>query len=163
MTDDTALQRCLNVAYRYLAYCPRSEAEVKRQLHRRGFDDRAIGKAVTEMKKQNLIDDFVFAQFWKDSRLSHNPKSRRLIEKELGNKKVAKEIVDRVTRNIDDEANAYRLGYKRVHALAHLDYPDFYRRLSNYLSYRGFTYEIIRRTAIRLWQEKEGKASLWTD
>jgi SOS response regulatory protein OraA/RecX len=55
---------------------------------------------------------------------------------------------------MDDEDIAYKLGSSRLSALAHLDYPDFYRRLSSYLAYRGFSYEVIKHTASLLWQQK---------
>ncbi|MDH5365024.1 MAG: RecX family transcriptional regulator, partial [Dehalococcoidia bacterium] len=106
-------------------------------------------------KEQNLSNDFTFAQFWKDNRLSFRPKSKRLIKKELRDKKVAAEIIEQVTKDIDDEEIAYKLGSGRLPALAHLDYPDFYRRLSSYLTYRGFGYEVIKRTVALVWQEKE--------
>ncbi len=65
------------------------------------------------------------------------------------------EIIAQVTQDIDDDEVAYKLGSGRMPVLAHLDYPDFYRRLSSYLAYRGFSYEVIKRTASLLWQEKE--------
>ena len=101
-----------------------------------------------------MSDDFAFAQFWKDNRLSFRPKSRRVIKRELRDKKVAADIIEQVTRDMDDEEIAYKLGSSRLPALAHLDYPDFYRRLSSYLAYRGFNYEVIKHTASLLWQEK---------
>ncbi len=102
-----------------------------------------------------MSDDFAFAQFWTDNRLSFRPKSKRLIKKELRDKKVAAEIIEQVTTDIDDEEIAYKLGSSRMPALAHLDYPDFYRRLSSYLAYRGFDYEVVKRTTALLWHEKE--------
>ncbi len=156
MLSDNTLQCCLDAAYRYLTYRPRSEAEIKQCLHQRGFDGKVVEKTIAELKEQNLIDDIAFAQFWKDNRLSFKPKSKMLIQSELRNKKVAAEIVEQVTNDVDDEDNAYKLGCGRMHALVHLDYPDFYRRLSSYLGYRGFSYEVIRRTIARLWREKEG-------
>ena len=158
--NDNTFQRCLDAAYRYLTYRPRSEKEVRQRLHQRGFHNEAIGKTIAKLKEQNLIDDLAFAQFWKDNRLSFRPKSKRLIQKELRNKKVSAEIVEQVTRDVDDEDNAYKLGCGRIHALAHSDYPDFYQRLSSYLGYRGFSYEVIRRTIARLWREKDDKPSL---
>jgi regulatory protein len=154
MIDDSAFQRCLDVAYHYLSCRPRSEGEVRQYLHKRDFDEEIIEKVLVKLKEQILVDDFAFAQFWKDNRLSFKPKSKKLIEKELKDKKVAQEIIKQATKDIDDEGNAYKLGCSRMRILAHLDYPDFYRRLSNYLSYRGFTYEVIKRTAALLWQEK---------
>jgi len=155
LSDSSSLQDCLNAAYRYLSYRPRSEAEIRHWLHWRGFADEMAEKAIAKLKEQNLSDDFAFAQFWKDNRLSFRPKSKRLIKKELRDKKVASEIIDQVTKDIDDEEIAYKLGSSRLPVLAHLDYPDFYRRLSSYLMYRGFGYEVIKRTVALIWQEKE--------
>jgi regulatory protein len=157
LSDSSSLQGCLDAAYRYLSYRPRSEAEIRHRLHQRGFADEMAEKAIAKLKEQNLSDDFAFAQFWKDNRLSFRPKAKRLIKKELRDKKVAAEIIDQVTKDIDDEEIAYKLGSSRLPALAHLDYPDFYRRLSSYLTYRGFSYQVIRGTAARLWREKENQ------
>jgi len=151
------LQGCLDAAYRYLSYRPHSEAEIRHRLHQRGFADKMAEKAIAKLKEQNLSNDFTFAQFWKDNRLSFRPKSKRLIKKELRDKKVAAEIIEQVTKDIDDEEIAYKLGSSRLPALAHLDYPDFHRRLSSYLMYRGFSYQVIRGTAARLWREKENQ------
>jgi regulatory protein len=156
LADRNSLQNCLDTAYRYLSYRPRSEAEIRQYLHRRRFADEVAEKAIAQLREQNLSDDFSFAKFWTDNRLSFRPKSKRLIKKELRDKKVAAEIIEQVTKDIDDEEIAYKLGSSRMPALAHLDYPDFYRRLSSYLTYRGFGYEAVKRTAALLWQEKEG-------
>ena len=155
MTDSKSLPDCLDAAYRYLSYRQRSEGEIRQWLHRRGFAKKVIEKAIVRLREQNLSDDFTFAQFWTENRLSFRPKSKRLIKKELRDKKVAAEIAEQVTKDIDDEEIAYKLGSNRMPALARLDYPDFYRRLSSYLAYRGFSYEVIKHTAALLWQEKE--------
>jgi regulatory protein len=157
LADRNSLQDCLNAAYHYLSYRPRSEAEIRQWLHRRGFDNEVAEKAITKLREQNLSDDAAFAQFWTDSRLSFRPRSKRLIKKELRDKKVAAEIIEQVTKDIDDREIAYELGSSRMPSFAHLDYPDFYRRLSSYLAYRGFDYEVIRDTVAHLWREKETK------
>jgi regulatory protein len=157
LTDSNSLQDCLDAAYYYLSYRPRSEGEIRQWLRKRGFTNEVAETAITKLREQNLSDDLTFAQFWKDNRLSFRPKSKRLIKKELWDKKVAAEIIEQVTQDIDDEEIAYKLGSSRLLALAHLDYPDFYRRLSSYLRYRGFNYQVIRDTAIRLWREKQDK------
>jgi regulatory protein len=155
LADSNSLQDCLNAAYHYLSYRPRSEGEIRQWLHRRGFANEVAEKTIVKLREQNLSDDFAFARFWKENRLSFRPKSRRLIKKELRDKKVAAEIIEQVTEDIDDEEIAYKLGSSRMPALAYLDYPDFYRRLSSYLVYRGFSYEIIKHTATLVWQERE--------
>jgi regulatory protein len=155
LPDSNSLQDCLNAAYHYLSYRPRSEGEIRQWLRQRGFANELAEKIIIKLREQNLSDDFAFARFWKENRLSFKPKSKRLIKKELRDKKVASEIIEQVTEDIDDEAIAYKLGSIRMSVLAHLDYPDFYRRLSSYLAYRGFSYEVIKHTAALVWRERE--------
>jgi regulatory protein len=155
LADSNSLQDCIDAAYYYLNYRPRSEEEIRQWLHKRGFGKEVAEKAIAKLEEQNLSDDFAFAQFWKDNRLSFRPRSKRLIKKELRDKKIAADIIEQVTKDIDDEKIAYQLGSSRLPSLAHLDYPDFYRRLSSYLAYRGFNYEVIKHTAALLWQERE--------
>ena len=155
MTDRSSLQDCLDAAYYYLSYRPRSEGEIRQWLRKRGFTNDVTEAAIAKLREQNLTNDLAFAQFWKENRLSFRPKSRRSIEKELRDKKVAPEIIEQVTNDIDDDQIAYKLASSRLPSLAHLDYPGFYRRLSSYLAYRGFNYEVIKRTTSLLWQKKE--------
>ena len=155
MTDSNSLHDCLDAAYYYLSYRPRSEGEIRQWLHKRGFPRDVAEKTIVKLREQNLSDDLAFAQFWKDNRLSFRPKSKRLIKRELRDKKVEPEIIEQVTKDIDDEQIAHQLGSSRLPALAHLDYPHFFRRLSSYLAYRGFSYDVIKRTASLLWQERE--------
>jgi len=155
LTADSSLQDCLDAAYYYLSYRPRSEGEIRQWLHKRGFPNELTEKTIARLREQKLSDDLAFAQFWKDNRLSLRPKSKRLIARELRDKRVDAEIIEQVTKDIDDEEIAHKLGSSRLACLAHLDYPNFYRRLASYLAYRGFSYEVIKRTASLLWQEKE--------
>jgi len=155
LTDSSSLQECLDATYRYLSYRPRSEAELRRLLRRRGFDSELIAETVARLREQNLSDDLSFARFWKESRLGSRPRSRRLIAKELRDKDVAEDIIREVTRDIDDESHAYQLGASRMRVLAGLDYRRFKRRLSSYLAYRGFSREVVVGTVSRLWQERE--------
>lgn len=155
MARSNSLHDCLDAAYHCLSYRPRSEGEVRQWLRKRGFSGEVAEKAIAKLRVQKLSDDLAFAQFWKENRLSFRPKSKRLIKKELRDKQVATEIIEQVTGDIDDEEIAYRLGSSRLPSIAHLDYRDFYRRLSSYLAYRGFSYEVIKRTASLLWQERE--------
>jgi regulatory protein len=153
--NNGAFQQCLNAAYRYLSYRPRSEEELRQRLKQHGYNSEVLEKTITKLKELNLIDDAAFAQFWKNNRLAFKPKSKRLIMKELRDKKIAPEVIEQVTQDIDDEANAYGLGFSRMHALTRLNYSDFYRRLSSYLGYRGFSYGVIKHVIALLWQERE--------
>jgi regulatory protein len=147
--------RCFGAALYYLSYRPRSEAEVRQRLRRRGFGDDVVDKVIVELKERELIDDVAFAQYWKDNRQSFRPRSRQLLKLELRQKGIAAEMADKVVGDLSDEISAYEAGLKKARALAALDYGEFSRRLSSYLRRRGFGYGVTSSAVARLWQEQK--------
>jgi regulatory protein len=146
-------QRCRNAAIRLLGYRPRSEAEIRQRLLKRGFAGDAIEKALHRLKEQGLIDDIAFARFWKDNRESFSPRSRRLTGLELRRKGLPPDIIESVIGEIDESDSAYRAARVKARRLPLTDYQLFRRRLGSYLGRRGFNYDIIRETVVRLWKE----------
>ena len=155
LTGFDRCHRCLNTAAHYLSYRPRSEFELRKQLHQRGFDDGTVAAVLDKLKEQGLVDDIAFAQFWKDNRESFSPRSQRLTKLELRQKGVAGNIIDQIADTIDDEDSAYRAARSKARSLPLADYQSFRRRLGNCLKRRGFSYEVINHTIARLWPEIE--------
>lgn len=146
--------RCLNAAGHYLGYRPRSEAEVRERLQRRGFDGDSVDAVIAKLKEQGLMDDMAFAQFWKDNRQSFSPRSQWLTKLELRRKGVADDIIDQVVDAVDDADSAYRAALSKARSLPQSDYQSFRRRLREYLKRRGFGYGVINHTIERVWQER---------
>lgn len=146
--------RCLDAAFNYLSYRPRSESEVRERLQRRGFDGDCIEAVLARLKEQGLVDDAAFAQFWKENRESFSPRSQRLTKLELRRMGVATEIIDRVVDDVDDGDSAYRAALRKTRHWSLFDYPSFRRRLGEYLRRRGFDYEVTNHTVERIWQER---------
>lgn len=158
MAKSDHFHRCLNAAARYLSYRPRSESELRGRLHRRGFDSNSIKAVITKLKEQGLVDDIVFAQFWKDNRQSFSPRSQRLTKLELRQRGVASDIIDQVVNVADDDDSAYRAAQGKARGLSLSDYRNFRNRLGEYLKRRGFDYGVINRTVERLWQEQRERS-----
>ena len=148
-------EACLQAAFRYLSYRPRSEAEIRTHLRRREFDGQLIEKVLLNLGEQGLADDLAFARFWMENREAFSPRSRTMLRQELIAKGVNPEMIAEVTREIDEEAGAYRAGQRKAKVLATSDYSDFRQKLFSFLKRRGFSYEGIQRTANQLWQEGE--------
>jgi regulatory protein len=155
LMGNIGLTRCLNAAYRFLSYRPRSEVEMKDRLHRRGFEDSKIEIVINKLKEQNLLDDTAFAQFWKENRQMFRPRSQRLTRMELRKKGVADEIIDEVTEKLDDMESAYQAALSKAQHLPKQEYEVFRRRLGDYLKRRGFGYAVINQTVKRIWQEQK--------
>jgi regulatory protein len=145
--------RSLNSALRYMSSRPRSEVEVRNRLSRHGFDIDTIQKALAKLKKQGLVDDIAFAQFWRENREDFKPRSRRLMALELKQKGVDAEIIAEAIIDVDDRQGAYWAAQKKSRALTGLDYDSFRKRLGSFLKRRGFDYELINHTIDRMWQE----------
>jgi len=155
LIQEDCAQSAFDAALHFLAYRPRSEAEIRARLRRRKFDEKAIDSALQRLEEQGLIDDLAFAQFWRENRDSFSPRSKRLLQIELRRKGVPLNTIEEVVESSDDHLNAYRAGAKKARALRALDLSAFRERLAAFLQRRGFSYDVVGPTVERLWRERE--------
>ena len=148
-------QRAMNAAARLLGYRPRSEAEMRERLMRRGFEAETVDAVMAKLKEQKLVDDVAFAEFWKENRVSFRPRRRRMTQLELRRKGVDSKVIAGVIGGIDDNENAYRAALPKARQLKAMDYETFRRRLGEYLRRRGFDYGVASKTVDKMWREKE--------
>lgn len=153
LQQQDAYFRALDAAYRFLSYRTRSEAEVRTRLARRKFAAEFIDRVIARLKEQRFLDDAEFARQWAEHRSARNPKSRSMVRWELRRKGVAAGIIDEAVAPLDDEAAAYTAGQRRAARMAALQYPEFRKRLWDFLMGRGFRYDVTGRAVERLWQE----------
>ena len=153
-TEDAGLVRAREAALRFLAYRPRSEAEVRRRLLDR-FPELLVERVVQRLKAQHLLDDASFASQWRRNREQHRPRAKGLVRQELRRLGVPTEVADQALEGFDDASNAYRAGQRLARRLAgaHDQESDFRRRLGEHLRRRGFGYALAAQTAARLWRE----------
>jgi regulatory protein len=156
LTKADAFQRCLNAAFQFLSYRPRSEVETRTRLRRRGYDDALIERVISQLKRSGLVDDTAFAEFWKENRNTFRPRGQRMLKLELRRKGVKSATIDEVTEDVDEAENAYRAAVKKARTLPVSDCQIFRQRLGNYLQRRGFSYRVINSTVKKAWQEKTG-------
>jgi regulatory protein len=155
LKKDALVESAVDRALRYLSYRPRSESEVRVRLSRYGYNDHIVACALDRLRGSGLIDDASFAAFWRENRASFSPRSSRLVAQELRQKGVSSEIIAETMETLDNEAEAYRAGYKKAHSMDRTDYYGFRRKLGAFLLRRGFDYEVIRLVVERLWEEQK--------
>ena len=159
--DDTlrSLQRAaggadaLAAAMRLLSYRPRSEGELRQRLSRRGAPADLADEAISRLRELGLVDDAAFARAWVEGRSRLSPRSRRLLRRELQARGIEGEAAREALVSLDDEDAALRAAGRRAGAMRGLPYPEFRRRLGDFLRRRGFDPATVRRTVERLWQE----------
>ena len=147
--------RGLDSAITFLSYRARSQSEIRQKLHKLGFNNEIIVRVIERLRDENLINDTSFAEYWKENRIKSNYRSKNLIRYELIGKGIPRKIAFDTTNDLDDSSTAYKAGLKRARSLFSADCDEFHKRLSNYLKWRGFSYEVIHTVVEKLWTEKE--------
>ena len=156
LVEAEARRSALDSALRLLSYRPRSEQELRDRLARKTFGRRVIEDTLRRLRELGYVDDAAFARFWTETRQAQRPRSRRLLAVELRWRGVAQEQAEEATAGISDEEAAYQAASRRLSAsggLRGLEYQRFRERLGGFLTRRGFSYDVARRTIERCWEE----------
>jgi regulatory protein len=154
------LNATLETALRFLGARPRTQWELRRRLQRSGADDDVLEAALARLADLGYVDDVAFVRWWSEQRDRHAPRGRRLIEAELRQKGVPREVIeglrDEPLERADEDATLPETDEQRAAAALerHLhgrpvpDDPKAVQRLGMFLMRRGFDAETARR-AIR--------------
>ncbi len=153
-------------AVRLLAVRAYGSGELRRRLTRDreiSADDAAA--AVERLQSLGVLDDYRYAIQRAHSYAQRSGMSRRRIAQELARRGLDRSIVDRVIAELkaeaaeggtDDEAEAaLAAAAKRVRAMSGLDPATRKRRLSAFLSRRGFGYSDISAALRKLSVESD--------
>jgi regulatory protein len=157
----TQPQSTYDRALTLLSFRPRSIAELRRQLLRKGEPPAAVEAAILRLRELKYLDDADFARQFARTKLLAAGSSRRRIVLELTRKGVARDIADQAvaelgdSEGIDPAAAARRVAEKKWKSLAKLDDFTRRRRLYAFLARRGFDPDEIRSVMTALGEELE--------
>lgn len=164
---DETFQSYLTKAIYFLKFRPRSEKEVRDNLHKKALKNKTellpetVEKVITWLKEQHYLNDEEFVRWWIEQRTSFKPKGQRLIVMELRQKGVAQETIDAVFQN---QESPLRQGYgeqtgarselelakelviKKIDKYRGLPRQEVYQKLGAFLGRRGFDWETIKRS-----------------
>ncbi len=138
------------IATKFLNTRRRTEKEVRDKLRLEKFDEEIIDEVTSNVKSIGLVDDEAFARaFVHDKRITKPVSSRQLIN-ELRKKGVAKNIIEDILGEADEEEDednrALKAGTKKWEQLSRRE-PDKKKRkqkLIAFLGSRGFEYAVIK-------------------
>ena len=155
----------MEVAARYLSTRPRTRWELERRLRRAGAEDAVVERTVERLAKLGYVDDRAFVRWWAEQRDRHSPRGRRMVEAELRQHGVPRDIIEelRGSQLAEPALDHHALpASEDDRALAALDrhlrgrpIPEDRKaveRIGMYLVRRGFDPETARR-AIRTRRE----------
>ncbi|MBZ0286433.1 MAG: RecX family transcriptional regulator, partial [Anaerolineae bacterium] len=163
LRGDDEVARAVETAARFLAYRPRSVAEVRRNLIEKGMPDPVIDAALERLNAQGYLDDRAFAIFWVENRRQFKPLSPRALRYELRQKGVPNTIINDVLDGLDARDTAYRAAESQVRRLRGSSKDDFRHKLDQFLQRRGFSHEAARDVIEQLIEELESQDEQYFD
>jgi regulatory protein len=146
---------------RYLSVKPRTVHEVDAYMRRRGIATWVREAVLNELRDHGIVDDELYSKMYIQSRgkrLSHAELLWRLKSKGVRGH-VVKPLLESADSAEDEFTAAYIAGKK--HWGRHRDRPlrERRRKLTQYLSRRGFPIEVIRSVMAKLEDEAEDDLS----
>ena len=147
-----AVDKLYNQALRFLSYRPRSEREVRDYLLKKikiSKNSPEIAElAITKLKLLELVNDEEFARWWLEQRNQFRPKGIYVLKQELYKKGISQNIIVQLLNgSIVKEAElegAKKAAQKKLGSLKSLAPGETRQKLTSFLVYRGFSYEIIK-------------------
>ncbi len=147
-------QRAYTKALYFLGFRSRSRAEIEQYLREKEFEPPVIEEVVQRLLAEKYLDDEAFARLWVDNREHTRPRSSRALRYELRQKGVDNTVINDLVETVDDDAAAWAAIEPKLPRWQALEQQEFFKKLSSFLSRRGFTYEVTRRIYKRAWAER---------
>jgi len=152
--------KAMEIAVGYLGTRPRTRWETERRLRRAGATDPVIAETVERLAEIGYLDDAAFARWWGEQRDRHAPRGSRMIEAELRQHGVPREVIEAYRidhaapeRRPEDETVPSTEAERAADALArHLRGRPLptdrkaLQRIGMFLMRRGFDPETVRST-----------------
>jgi regulatory protein len=142
-----AVLRAKESAFHLLKFRQRSEAELRFRLAQKEFDSAAVEQVIDEFCTKGYLNDEKFAREFAEDQLIRKNIGPLRLRSELTKKQVPKPVIENVIAEIYEKYDPYELAEqaadKKLAKEKTGDYEMVYRRVSNYLARRGFTWEII--------------------
>lgn len=148
------LENAYQKALHFISFRPRSVAEVRNNLSKRGIPEILINETIRRLQDNSLLDDISFSKEWVTNRKEFHPRSQMALRIELRQKGVTDDVINLVLdENPDDDSLALLAAKKYLHRLKDLNKFEFRKKLSSYLSRKGFGYSSINPVFSAVWND----------
>jgi regulatory protein len=131
---------------------PQTEAEIRKKLLGREYDDRTTDEAIAHARTLKALDDAALARSWVEERGIGKGFGVARLRRELQRRLVPDDVIEDALSRLDsrdDLTAALELARKRVRQLpASLEPEAVVRRLTSYLVRRGHPPGLAQRVAI---------------
>lgn len=135
----------------YLNMSPKTEAQLRAYLKKKGYGDDETNETIEEMKEYHYIDDFRFSMQYFEYGFEKGRGIAR-IKRELKEKGVASDIIDMAYEELEDVPDQFETALAIAEAMteatdmSELDYEEkrkLHAKIGRRLAGRGFTSDIV--------------------
>ena len=139
-------QEALSYAFKLLGYRQRSEQELRRRLLMKDFSKDTAEEVTRRLRESGYMDDRATASALRlkaeEGKFLGLVGARQYLRR-MG---ISRTDTDVALDGYDEMASAARLAEKKLKLLEDAPVEDARKKLSGYLSRRGFSYETVRKT-----------------
>ena len=138
----------LKFAMKLLGLRKRSVFEIENRLQKKGYETDIIKQVLEDLNRYKYIDDKAFAESYINDRMNFRPCGRFLIKKELKEKGIAENIIERkITELISEEREIYsaqKLAQRKLKTIRDkTDKNKEIQKVKLYLQTKGYSFDII--------------------
>ncbi|MFH1593334.1 MAG: regulatory protein RecX [Candidatus Omnitrophota bacterium] len=140
MSKPGGTEKAFTYAQRLLGIRPRSEEELTDKFRKKGYSGADVFQVVSSLKEKGIIDDSRFARLWIESRLRSSPKGEMLLRRELKQKGISSEIIEKALseNKVSEDSTARMIAAKKMASLKGVGKMKAKKRLFDFLARRGF-------------------------
>ena len=145
---DKAFHRALS----FLSYRARSRQEIIQYLVKKEVSEIAIDMVIERLEAAKYLDDAEFGRLWVGNRITHNPKGRRALQYELRQKGLSEKDIEASLEQVDEATLAWQAVERKLQMWGALDRIAFRKKLTGFLTRRGFSYDTIDAVFQKAWE-----------
>ncbi|MHB1125522.1 MAG: regulatory protein RecX [Bacillota bacterium] len=150
--------RARECALRFLTRKPRTTADVRRELTRRGFSGEVVDGVIVYLEERQIIDDKEYIRRWIEHRQASRSVGRWRLEQELRVRGLPREMISQeISRWIGPHGDlpaAVHLASLRMGKCGDKPLAEAWPQIARFLYQRGFAPEIIELA----WSEIKSRA-----
>lgn len=138
----------MKFAMKLISLRRRSVFEIEEKLKEKGLEENVLEEILEELKGYKYLDDQQFAESYINDRMNFNPRGKFLIKKELQEKGVAENIIEKKLEELISKEreveSARKLAEKKLRIMGGKNGKNkTNQKIMSYLQSKGYSFEII--------------------
>jgi regulatory protein len=140
-------QKTLDRLLRFSTLRPRSEKEIRDWFRRKEVHESLYEELLNRLTRLELLDDYKFAKWWIDQRMTFKPRGMKALKYELLNKGIDRKVIDKVIEEtgIDDSKTVKKILERNDYKWEKYKGLERKRKQTEFLLRKGYGWDIINK------------------